>query len=312
MAHNLSKALDESLALLEAGQATLSECLARYPEYADDLRSLLGVAFEVSRVPSPTSTPGAFAAGKQRMFQALAEKKRRAASPGPVRRFEEWLVDLFGRRPAAQGRISTFRLALATVAALALLALAAVLFPSWLNPTITQAATVSQVNGVVEILPAGSVAWEHAEVGMRVNAGDGIRTGPSSTALLTFFDASTTNMESETEIAITQMNSRRDGGGKVILLRQTLGQTCNRVQPLLDSSSRFEIETPTASTAVRGTGFSLTVAADGATHVMVVKGVVNVTAQAATVSLLAGQETTVQPGRPPITGSPITTPTTPG
>ena len=61
---NLNDALDESLALLETGQASLEECAARYPEYSADLLSLLATAFEVRRVDPPTPSPAASMAGE--------------------------------------------------------------------------------------------------------------------------------------------------------------------------------------------------------------------------------------------------------
>ena len=76
MKRDLSAALDEALILLETGQTTLEECLDGNPEQAADLRPLLEVALELSGVPSPTSSPAALTAGKQRMLDALDEKKR--------------------------------------------------------------------------------------------------------------------------------------------------------------------------------------------------------------------------------------------
>ena len=64
-----SETLDHSLALLEAG-STLEECLTLYPEHSTDLRPLLEIALQVHHVPSPTSSPAAFATGKQKMLQA--------------------------------------------------------------------------------------------------------------------------------------------------------------------------------------------------------------------------------------------------
>ena len=308
MKQGLSEALDESLTLLEDGQATLEECLTRYPEYAGDLRPLLVVALEMRRVPVPTSSSTAFAAGKRRMLQALAERKRqRSASPSPLRRCAEWIASLLHRkeRPAAWRRASAFRLALAATVVLVLFALAGTFLPSWFGMTVAQAATIGQVNGVVKVLPAGSSTWRPASAGERVEAGDRIRTGPSSATTLVFFDGSTTDLEAETEVAVIQMDSRRDDSGKVIVLHQRLGRTYSRVQRLPDLVSRFEIEAPTAAVAVRGTEFALTVEADGTTHVMVVEGVVNVTAQGITIAVLAGQETTVQPDQPPAPTHPV-------
>ena len=110
MKRDLTHALDECLALLGEERATLEECLARYPEYASDLCPLLNLAREVRGLPQPTPSPAAFTAGKQRMLDALAEKRDGLA----VRK-----------------RASAFRLALAGALALALFAISRSLLLSW-------------------------------------------------------------------------------------------------------------------------------------------------------------------------------------
>jgi hypothetical protein len=323
MKQDLTHVLDECLTLLREGRVTLEECLGRYPEYASDLRSLLEVALEVSRTPRPIPSPAAFATGKQRMLEALAERQRRqAASPAPGPRYVRRTTPLVrGRpgesaRPAAWKRAPAFRLALAAALALVLCASGGLLLLSWPGATVAQMATLDPVDGVVELMPAGSDTWHPASAGEQVEAGSRIRTGPLSTATLAFFDGSTTDMEAQAEVTVIDLSSRR-GGGRVILLRQTRGQTYSRVRRLPDRASRFEIETPTASTAVRGTEFAVAVEADGTTSVTVAEGLVEVTAQETTVVVSAGQKTTVQPARPPsppatmlgITPTPTSTPT---
>ena len=135
--------------------------------------------------------------------------------------------------------------------------------------------------------------------GEEVGAGDRIRTGPSSSAVLVFFDGSVTVLEARTKVTLVQLSSREDGGERVIVLHQWLGRTFSRVQHLPDRASRFEVESPTAMMAVRGTQFVVAVEDDGTTNVVVLDGAVRVTAQEATVSVLAGQGTTVWPEQPP-------------
>ncbi len=311
MKHDVDIVLDECLTLLQSGQATLDECLARYPDLAADLRPLLEMAIEVRRVPLPASSPAAFAAGKYRMLQALAEKKRRQpVSPSPFSRYAGWMETLFGRkeRITMQKRTLVFQFARATaMAALVLLVAGGFLLRSWLGAVVTQTAALTNVSGVVEVLPAGSNTWQPAEPDRRVTTGDRIRTGTSSAVTLAFFDGSTTSLAAETELTVSQLSGRRDGRGKVIVLHQWLGRTYNRVQRLLDPASRFEIETPTAVTAVRGTVFAVEVTPDGATQVTVGEGLVEVTAQETTVEVSAGQSTTVQPNLPP--APPVSAPT---
>jgi hypothetical protein len=305
--HDQSEALDKCLALLEAG-STLEECLAGYPEYSADLRPLLEVALKVRHVPSPTSSPAAFAAGKQRMLQALAEKEQQQkVSTDPFSRGVEWIAALFKRVPL-QIRVPAFLTLVATTALILLVCVGTLLLP-WIGGTATQAATLAQVTGTVEVMPAGGDAWRSASVGERVAEGDRLRTDAFSAATLAFFDQSTAVLGTDTEIVVAQMRSQHDS--KVIVLYQALGQTYNQVQRLSDPASRFEIETPTAVVGVRGTEFAVTVDGDGATHVMVVEGMVDVTIRGSTVTVRGGQETTVQPQRTPVPARPtlVATPT---
>jgi hypothetical protein len=308
MKRDRSEALDKSLTLLEAGSA-LEECLARYPEHSAELRPLLEVALQVRRVPSPTSRPAAKAAGKQRMLQALAERQQRqTTSSSLLPRAKEWIVALL-ERIVLRARASAFPLAWAATAALILLALVGTFLLPWIGGSAPQAATLAQVVGTVEVMPAGSAAWRSASVGERVTEGDRLRTDAFSAATLAFFNQSTTALGTDTEIVVAQMRAQR--AGQVIVLYQARGQTYNQVQRMPDPASRFEIETPTAVATVCGTEFALTVDSDGATHVMVVEGVVDVTAQGSTVTVWAGQETTIQPHPSPVPVHPtlVATPT---
>jgi len=210
-----------------------------------------------------------------------------------------------------QKRMPAFQFALAAALALVLLFTGGLWFRSWRGTVVAQRATLVDVSGVVEVLPAGSDAWQLAAPGTHVTTGDHIRTGASSAVTLVFFDGSATNLAADTKLTMSQLSGRRDGRSKVIVLHQWMGRTYNRVQRLLDAASRFEIETPTAVTAVRGTAFTVEVAPDGATQVMVEKGLVEVTAQETTVGVQPGQATTVQPDSTPAPVVPALTPVPP-
>jgi len=176
---------------------------------------------------------------------------------------------------------------------------------------VSQTASLSDVVGVVEMQPAGSDVWQPVAGERAVQVGDLIRTGDLSSVTLVFFDGSRTSLGANTRITVAQLSAQRDGSSQVIVLDQWLGQTLNRVERLLDPASRFEIETPTAVTAVRGTEFMVQVDDDGATQVTVAEGIVNVTAQETTIEVQAGQSTSVQPDDPPAPVEPATTPPQP-
>jgi len=309
MKTSLSDALDESLILLEAGQVTLRECAARYPEHAADLLPLLKIALEVRRVPAPTPDPAAFAAGKRRMLEALAEKKQlRARSFDPFRRCANWLSAAFRRleRTVVRRPQLAFQMAAAALAILIFAVIALSLRP-WAGGSINQTATLIQVEGAVDFMPAGGDVWLSASSGVQVEAGARIRTGPLSSAMLVLPEESEIRLMAETEISVVEMRASRDSADISIALYQWLGQTYSRVRPLPTASSEFVIETPTAVAAVRGTEFVVDVEPDGATNVAVVEGLVEVVGQGNAVTVQAGYQTVVRPDRPPAPERPALT-----
>ncbi|OQY23391.1 MAG: hypothetical protein B6I35_03880 [Anaerolineaceae bacterium 4572_32.2] len=293
---SLGRVLDEHLLPLEEGRVTLEECLTCYPEYAVDLRPLLEIALKVRHAPRLTSSHAVFAAGKRWMLEALAEKKRsQVVAPNPFARLAGRASALFGKwewpllpRPAIG-----FRPALTGVLALLVLVMSGLFLWSRVGVTVPRAAALIQTSGTVEILSTGSDTWRRVSLDERVETGDRIRTGALSAATLSFFDGSVTDLEAETEVTVAQLRSQRDGNGKVIVLHQWVGQTRNSVEPLTDMASRFQVETPSAVMAVRGTEFEVVVEASGTTRVAVAEGAVDVTSQKTTVAVLAGEETMV-------------------
>ena len=102
---SLNEALDDSLTLLRTEQATIEECLARHPEHADNLRPLLALALDVSRLPTPKASAATFSAGERRMLAALAEKKRQQHTSPVLRRYAHQIGSLLrSKRPFVQWR----------------------------------------------------------------------------------------------------------------------------------------------------------------------------------------------------------------
>jgi ferric-dicitrate binding protein FerR (iron transport regulator) len=279
MRRPLRELLDECLARTLSGEATAEECLQLYPEQADELRPLLEAATDVRQAQVPACDPAAYAAGKRRMLEALASRPLPARTSVP--------------------RALVLRRALVLAAAIFVIAAAGLLLPGWPTAEIDRQATLANAGGLVQVLPVGDDAWRAALVGERFESGDRIRTAASATAVLAFFDGSTTWLEPETEVTLAAMSSRRDGGERTTSLFQWSGATFSRVRPLPDQDSRFEIETATALAAVRGTEFALRIQEDGATLVTVNEGAVRVTGGRATVEVGELEETAVEPGGDP-------------
>lgn len=88
----LCQALDACLTSLRSQGATPNDCVADYPEHADDLRPLLEVAFRIQSAARPGVSHAAFIAGKERMLGAVKEKKEQSRTARGLSRFlsEQW------------------------------------------------------------------------------------------------------------------------------------------------------------------------------------------------------------------------------
>jgi len=143
---------------------------------------------------------------------------------------------------------------------------------------------------------------------MELAAGDTITTGANESAKLTFFDGSVMEIKANSEILINELSTASTGSTTVSLMQQ-VGSTINRIEKLVDSSSKYEVETPAASAVVRGTIFDLLVQENGDTTVKSEQGSVSFTASDVTVTVNQGFQSSASVGGTPSTPSAITTPT---
>jgi hypothetical protein len=120
-------------------------------------------------------------------------------------------------------------------------------FQSPSEPTV-----VSTVSGEVMVMKAGASTWSEVSTGTALGPGDRIKTGPSSNAVITFFEGSTIELAADTEVGVAELGVAEMTGSTAIKLRQQIGKTTNRVKKLVDPASRYEIETPDGAAVVRG------------------------------------------------------------
>jgi len=159
-------------------------------------------------------------------------------------------------------------------------------------------ASLSEAVGDVSVSDHGG-GWNGADIGMSLDAGDGIRTGNNSTAEITFLDGSTIELEADTEIDIVALEISSDTGPKTVTLDQIIGDTISRVTHLVDSESSYEIETASGTAAVRGTIMLVHVGEDGTTLVTNQEGDIYVTAQGVELDIPVGQTAVIVSGEPP-------------
>ncbi|MCB2031437.1 MAG: FecR domain-containing protein [Burkholderiaceae bacterium] len=126
-----------------------------------------------------------------------------------------------------------------------------------------------------------------------------LRTGPGSSVLLEFDDGSRVMMRQASELRLVQSDRRLLDGGFMVELELIRGGLENMVTPLHRApATRFEIRTPAAVAAVRGTRFRVH-ADDQTAWTEVLDGAVQVDNAAGGVRANAGFGTIAQVGRAP-------------
>ncbi len=116
-------------------------------------------------------------------------------------------------------------------------------------------ATLQTVHGPVTIHRAGTGKAVPGRPGMALWAGDEIRTGTGGNATLRFVDDSRVLLEQDSVLALDMLKSYGGTGMAETRLHLKQGRTDNRVTPKKGPGSRFEIRTPSAMAAVRGTSY---------------------------------------------------------
>lgn len=168
---------------------------------------------------------------------------------------------------------------------------------------------ISSVTGTVQVLKNGSTNPVNATNGMELAVGDTITTGNNGSAKLTFFDGSVMEIKANSKIVVNEL-STASTGSTAVSLNEVVGSTINRIGKLVDSASKYEVDTPAAVAVVRGTVFDLLVQQNGTTNVKAEQDSVSFTASGVTVTVNQGFQSTALVGGTPSTPSAIsTTPT---
>ncbi len=165
---------------------------------------------------------------------------------------------------------------------------------------------ISSVSGDVQVLRSSATESIKATNGMELVVGDIITTGTNGSAKLTFFDGSVMEIKANSKIVVNEL-STASTGSTTVSLKEMVGSTINRIGKLVDSSSKYEVETPAASAVVRGTIFDLLVQENGDTTVKSEQGSVSFTASGVTVTVNQGFQSTAVVGGKPSTPLAITT-----
>ncbi len=162
-----------------------------------------------------------------------------------------------------------------------------------------QTAAVGDVQGIVEMQTEGGT-WTAVNGSTTLAVGQRLRTAELSKATLTFYDGSQAYLNANTEISIDELNAQRpEDGFRTVVMTQWMGESDHSVQFRHDGGSRYEVKTPAGSGIARGTKFKVLVTNDDLVRYIVTEGKVDVTGQSRTVSVIAGQLTSLLLGSIP-------------
>ena len=158
---------------------------------------------------------------------------------------------------------------------------------------------VRVMHGTVHYIEAGQTKPRQLIGSTTLHKGDQVVVGEGSNVVLEFADTSTLFMGSDSRMELLQANKFSNSGladSKVELLG---GRTESKVHK---KNSRFQIKTPSANTAVRGTDFRVAINRDNpaVSQVEVLSGTVGVSGGKSERNIKAGFGTTISQGEAPL------------
>jgi hypothetical protein len=178
--------------------------------------------------------------------------------------------------------------------------------------TVSQAgsATLSLLQGQVELQKGGHGDWIEVAQDVAVEAGDRIRTADASYAVLSFMECTTTELSALTELTIRELQVV-PGKKVVIKLDLGLGEIWNRIAEL-PADSLHEVTTLAATVTCRGSEYGMAADEMGTTWVRGQEGRVEVTGAGSTVPAAPGDTLVVELGSAPVSyGAVAMVPTAP-
>ncbi len=160
-------------------------------------------------------------------------------------------------------------------------------------------ANVTRVSGTASVVLAASAKQVPVTLGMELNTGDRIRTEGKSSVTLVFEDGSQLVLRENSDLKLEKIESFERADAYRTQLRLNRGRSVNKVNPYKKPGSRFEIATPSATAAVRGTHYRVTAESQKTTTTEVLDGKVRVGNDLGQVGVPKGYGTVAQKDLPP-------------
>jgi hypothetical protein len=157
---------------------------------------------------------------------------------------------------------------------------------------------VTFIKGVVSIKLAEAEDWKILQLNDKITQGNWIRTGEQGTIEISFQNHFSVLLRPNTIIEIT---AAREKSAIYLMYKLFLdiGKAISTIKQSTGKETRFEIKTPSAVAAARGTEFRTGVDSDVTTRLEVLAGTVDVQAAKQKVAIQAGQGTVVKKDQRP-------------
>jgi hypothetical protein len=131
-------------------------------------------------------------------------------------------------------------------------------------------AKITTFEGTVQVMKMGSTDWKNARPGMPLEVGDQIFTQGESFAEIRYVIGTVLRMDEKTKITLESSSE------KTVKSKSAIGTVWINMRKLVSTGKEFQVSTPTAVAAIRGTVFDMSYTPDSASYVAVFEGKVAV------------------------------------
>jgi len=162
-------------------------------------------------------------------------------------------------------------------------------------------AEIAALQGTAELQRAAGGVERSPSPGTLIQLGDRLKTGADSSVAIRFADSTILTLYGDSLVRFDHLSAHGSTGMVDSRLHLMEGRMDTRVKPAAGPGSRFEIQTPSAISAVRGTEYRAAVTPGGqASNIEVLHGKVAVSGANRQALVKAGFGTQVVEGKPPI------------
>lgn len=132
-------------------------------------------------------------------------------------------------------------------------------------------AVLKRIEGKVSILRKGATKWRDARLNLPIKVGDAVFTRDDAFAEIVYSSGAVLRMDENTKIVVDKIDSLHNAKTTT-----SLGKVWVNMKAMTGAKPEFEVASPTATAAIRGTVFYMDTKQDSSTDVNVMRGKVAV------------------------------------